>query len=245
MRMLLLRLLTCLTVLLCSSAALAQPVPLRIGSWDRDSDPLTAVSEAVLSRAYAELGQPLEFVALPNRRALQAMQAGELDGNLHRVYEFAAAHPELLRIAPPINTSAVRIYTYDAKRVQPHDWAQLQGLRVAYQRGVLRIEQMLPAGARRVEAGSVNELFKLLAAGIADVALCTEPAQAPPLRRLGKLKRLEQPLEEHLLYHYLGARQAELAPRLTAVLQRLQASGELEAIRQAALQAYLRQHPAE
>lgn len=245
MRTLPLRLLTSLTFMLFCGGALAQPAPLRIGSWDRDSDPLTAVSEAVLSRAYAELGQPLELVALPNRRALQAMLAGELDGNLHRVHEFSAAHPDLLRVAPPINSSAVRVYSYDAKLAQPHDWAQLQGLRVAYQRGVLRIEQMLPAGARRVEAGSVNELFRLLAAGIADVALCTEPAQAPPLRRLGKLRRLEQPVEEHLLYHYLSTRQAELAPRLAAVLQRLQASGELEAIRQAALQAYLRQHPAD
>ncbi|MEJ6001578.1 substrate-binding periplasmic protein [Paucibacter soli] len=239
------RLLTILALLCCCycSSALAQVLPLRIGSWDRDSDPLTAVSEAVLSRAYAELGQPLEFVALPNRRALQALLAGELDGNLHRVRDVATTHPGLLRVAPPINASAVRIYTYDAKLAQPQDWAQLQGLRVAYQRGVLRIEQMLPAGARRVEAGSVNELFRLLDAGIADLALCTEPDQAPPLRRLGKLRRLEQALEEHLLYHYLSGRHVELVPRLAAVLQKLQASGELDAIRQAALQAYMRQHP--
>lgn len=245
-----LRLFASLTALLMlCGAAPAQPAaaaPLRIGSWDRDSDPLTAVSEAVLTRAYAELGQPMELVALPNRRALQGLLAGELDGNLHRVYELAATQAGILRVDPPINTSAVRIYTYDAGLTPPHDWAQLKGLRVAYQRGVLRIEQMLPPGARRIEAGSVNELFKLLAAGIAEVALCTEPAQAPPLRSAGKkLRRLDPPLEEHSLYHYLSARQAELAPRLSAVLQRLQASGELEAVRQTALQAYLRQHPAE
>jgi len=241
-----LRILTGLTLAL-GGWARAQPgqAPLRIGSWDRDSDPLTAISEAVLTRAYAELGRSVEMVGLPNRRAMQGLLNGELDGNLHRVYEIAALHPGLLRVEPAISASAVRVYSYDAPLGPLQDWAQLAGLRVAYQRGVLRIEQMLPAGARRVEAGSVTELFRLLKTGIADVALCTEFASGPPLRRGERLRRLEQPLEEHKLYHYLGGGQAELARQLSGLLQRWQASGELEAIRQAALRQYLHQHPAD
>ncbi|MDM4767006.1 transporter substrate-binding domain-containing protein [Pelomonas sp. SE-A7] len=213
---------------------------LRIATWDRGSDPLTAVSEAVLQRAYQEAGQKLEWVELPNRRALQALLGGEVDGNLHRVKALADSQPKLVRVETPIGSSAVRAYTMRAD-MELDGWARLQGLRVAYQRGILRVEQLLPAGAIRVEASSSSELFRLLASGGADVALSTEPGQAPPLRRSTGLRRLDMVLDEHALYHYLDARHAELAKRLAVALRKLQASGELDQVRRHALHAHLQQ----
>lgn len=228
-----------LLALLAKAAAAAEPA-VRIASWDRSSDPLTTVSEAVLQRAYQELGQKLEFVELPNRRALQALLAGEVDGNLHRVKSLAESQPGLVRVEVPIGTSTVRAYT-QRPELELSSWAQLKGLRVAYQRGILRIEQLLPAGALRVEASSSHELFRLLASGGADLALSTEPGQAPPLRRATGLRRLEVVLDEHALHHYLDARHAELAKRLNLALRKLQASGELDNLRRHTLQAWLQQ----
>ncbi|MDI4634757.1 transporter substrate-binding domain-containing protein [Pelomonas sp. V22] len=226
-----------LSTLLAGQATAAEPA-VRVASWDRSSDPLTAVSEAVLQRAYQELGQKLEFVELPNRRALQALLAGEVDGNLHRVKSLAEGQPGLVRVEFPIGTSTVRAYT-QRPELGLAGWAQLKGLKVAYQRGILRVEQLLPAGAQRVEASSSHELFRLLASGGADVALSTEPGQAPPLRRAPGLRRLEVVLDEHTLYHYLAARHAELARLLAPVLRKLQASGELDQVRRHALQVWL------
>ncbi len=229
--------LSLLLALAAELASAAEPA-VRIASWGRGSDPLTAVSEAVLKRAYLELGLKLEFVELPNRRALQALLAGEVDGNLHRVKALAESQPGLVRVEVPIGTSTVRAYTLRSD-LELASWSQLKGLRVAYQRGVLRVEQLIPAGALRVEASSSHELFRLLASGGADLALSTEPGQAPPLRRATGLRRLEVVLDEHALHHYLDARHAELARRLALALRRLQASGELDSVRRHALHAWL------
>ena len=197
----------------------------------------------MLQRAYQELGQKVELVELPNRRALQALLTDEVDGNLHRVKALADSQPGLIRVEVPIGSSTVRAYTLRPD-LELSGWAQLKGMKVAYQRGVLRVEQLLPAGTVRIEASSSNELFRVLVSGGADLALSTEPGQAPPLRSAMGLRRLDVVLDEHALYHYLDARHAELARRLSLALRKLQASGELDIVRRHALQVWLQQNGA-
>lgn len=205
---------------------------LRIGSWDRKTDPMVVVSEAVLTRAYAELNQPVEFVELPLRRALQMMLSRELDGNVFRVAELAATEPTLYRVATPIAVTEVRAYVLDPK-VKPASWAQLVGLRVAYIRGTLLIEKNLPAGSLAIAASSQIELFRMLKMGLCDVLLMPEleHSELSALATAPGARRLDGALERLPLHHYLTARHQELGKRLDAVLKRMEASGEAQAIK--------------
>lgn len=214
-------------------AATVHAATLRIGSWDHASrDMLSLSSEAVLARAYAELRQPVEFVDLPIRRAMTMLLAEELDGNIYRVAELAAQQPTLFRVETPINTTEVRVYALDT-RARPTNWGQLGGLRVGYLRGVLLIERNLPSDAQGVEANSQADMFRMLQHNMIDVALAVEPAQGlpHPTAVANGIKRLDAMLAQTPLHHYLLARHRGIGVRLNTVLKRMQASGELNAIR--------------
>lgn len=135
------RLLSVCFYLLFISNAFAET--LRIGIWDRDANralPLT--SEAILTQAYAELNQPVEFIDLPIRRALDMLLKGQLDGNFYRTAEIGQQYPMLFRVETPLNIAEVRMYRNNTK-INPKNWAQLQNLRVGYLRGTLMIERQL------------------------------------------------------------------------------------------------------
>ncbi|MES2018398.1 MAG: transporter substrate-binding domain-containing protein [Pseudomonadota bacterium] len=223
----------CVLLVLTGSA---HGATLRIGSWDRQDDPLTIGSEAILVQAYAQANQPVEFVSLPIRRAMSMMLNGEIDGNLYRNATIALAHPELVRLETPINAAAVRVYTR-SRTLNPINWQQLSGLRVAYRRGVIIIESHLGADVVRVEAKSEGDALRMAAAGAVDVALAVEPAQGTenPVADGANLRRLDAALSSHLVHHYLLKRHAAFALRLDAILKRMQQSGQMDMLRQRAV----------
>ncbi|MCV2367474.1 substrate-binding periplasmic protein [Roseateles oligotrophus] len=222
----------CLGMGLLLLTGLGRADPLRIGSWNRKTDSLVRVSEAVLTQAYAELHQPVEFVELPVRRAMQMMLSRELDGNVYRVADVALSQPALYRVATPIGDAEVRAYAIDSN-LKTVSWSDLAGLRVAYMRGTLLVEKNLPAGSRPIEASSQAEMFRMVKRGMTDVLLFVEPAQAEPnpLATDAGVRRLESALERLPVFHYLSGRHQELGKRLDAVLSRMEASGESQAIR--------------
>ena len=220
--------------LLLGTPALADT--LRIGSWDRKTDQLVVATEAILSQAYAELKQPVEFVELPIRRALMAMISGDLDGNLYRIASLAEEQPTLFRVDPPVGMTEIRAYVTHPD-VKAAAWSQLAGLRVAYQRGALIVERNLPPTSQRLEGSNIGEQFRMLGRGMADVVLIVEPANNKPhaLAKAAGAIRTDTALELIPLHHYLLGSHRDFGLRLGAVLARMSASGELQAIRAKAL----------
>ncbi len=206
---------------------------LRIGTWDHEAKgALTVISETILTQAYAELNQPVEFIELPVRRALDMLLKGQLDGNFYRVAEIAQQYPMLFRVETPLNIVEVRMYRNNPA-IHPKNWAQLQHLKVGYLRGTLMIEHQLNSAIVRVEAGTQDEIFKLLSRGVVDIVLVVEPTQCPPSSTAvaAKLERLDEVLVSVPLYHYLAERHREIGIRLNTVLKRMHNSGELQKIR--------------
>jgi polar amino acid transport system substrate-binding protein len=233
----------CHLILIASLAGLAPmssgAAPLRISHSDDTNDAVLVTSKEVVQRAYALVGEPVEFVGIPLRRSLAMLLAGQVDGNLHRTAELAAEQPSLVRVATPLNVMQVRAYSIKPG-MAAESWAQLSELRVAYRRGILAIERNLPVNTRRIEANSSADLFRMLAMGIADVALLGEPAQSEPnpLAEPVHANRVASVLHEELLYHYVLAKHGALAERLNTTLLAMQASGETRKIRQQAMQRF-------
>lgn len=225
----------CMGLCLLLGAAV-QADTLRIGSWDRKTDQLVIATEAILSQAYAELKQPVEFVELPVRRALAAMISGDLDGNLYRIASLAEEQPSLFRVEPPIGMTEIRAYVTHPD-IKAAAWSQLAGLRVAYQRGALIVERNMPPTSQRLEGSTIAEQFRMLGRGMADVVLIVEPANYKPhaLAKAAGAIRTDTALELIPLHHYLLGSHRDVGLRLGAVLARMSASGELQAIRTKAL----------
>lgn len=226
----------------CIALALAGPFggggparaadPLKITYTDHH-DPLSALSEAVLRRAYRELGVAVEFVAVPSRRGFEMLLAGAVDGNAHRVAELAAEQPALVRVDPPVSYSEIRVYGRQDGLAAIGGWSALAGRRVIHQRGVLAIERRLPTAAQRVEANDNVDCFRHLKAGIGELVVIVEPRGSVTDRMLpAGYHRLDGILESIPLHHYLHVRHRALAGRLGEVIRRLEAAGELNQIRQ-------------
>jgi hypothetical protein len=223
------------------TAGASEPAPVRVGTWDRDGNLLIGVSEALLARLYADVGQPMVFVDLPTRRAGQLLTQGQLDANVHRASDFLSANPEVIAVPTPLNRVAMRAYTVQPTLQAVH-WKDLAALRVAHLRGVLRVEQLMLPNQRRVESASVRDLWRLLATDVADVVLVNEMASAPAQHPSGlpELRRLEHVFDEHPVHHVLWATQARLASRLNTALIALQSSGNLDGLQQSALAGLMR-----
>lgn len=215
--------------------------PVRVGTWDREGNVLIGVSEALLTRLYADIGQPMVFVDLPTRRAGQLLTQGQLDANVHRAPDFLHANPDVIAVPTPLNRVAMRAYTLQPNLQAAH-WKDLPALRVAHLRGVLRVEQLMLPGQRHIESGSVRDLWRLLANDVADLVLVNEMASAPAQRVAGmpELRRLEHVFDEHVVHHVLWASQARLASRLNTALLALQSNGGLDALQQTALASLMR-----
>lgn len=98
--------------------------PVRVGTWDREGNLLIGVSEALLTRLYADIGQPMVFVDLPTRRAGQLLAQGQLDANVHRASDFLSANPEVIAVPTPLNRVAMRAYTVQPA-LQAGNWKDL------------------------------------------------------------------------------------------------------------------------
>lgn len=210
---------------------------IRIETWDARSDQSVIVSKAVLKRAYQELNQPIEFVELPVRRALTMLLDGTLDANVYRASALFSNYPQLVRVPTAINSVSIRGYVRKDSSLHIIQWSDTGSIVSAYLRGTRIIENKLPASSRRVAATTVDETFRMVARGMADIAIVVEPTDSPahPLAASDNLTRLAPVIDQLPLYHALSSRHRDLAMRLNVVLEKMSASGEMREIQKSAL----------
>ncbi len=216
----------------------AEPdAPIRVGMLSSTS-PVNKIGLAVLTRAYALAGQPVQFVELPLRRSLQMVLDGTLDGEMFRVGALAEREPTLYRVATPVLTIESRVYVRkDAPETRPTamEWKGFAGRKVAYERGSLQIESNLQGLATLVQSNDWEEALRFLSVGSVDVVVLNEPkgARVHPLANQLNLARLESAVDAVPFYHFLGSRHGELAKRLDKALRQMEADGSLTRLRQA------------
>jgi polar amino acid transport system substrate-binding protein len=220
-----------------SRLAWATPQSWRFATDSNDRSGLAPAGRAVLKRAFERLGLGLvlEFEPLPLRRSLRLTELGQLDGEPLRIASIVDQRPQLLLVPVAISRVEVWGYVTDAA-LQPHDMAELRPLRVAHQRGILLLEQLLGEVARRVEATTPEDVLRLLRLRVVDVGVLTLASGQAPLRpaQLEGLVPLTAPLHSSALYPVLHRRHAQLLPALTAVLQEMESSGESDTLRRKA-----------
>ncbi|HEV6968162.1 transporter substrate-binding domain-containing protein [Roseateles sp.] len=209
--------------------------PLRFGTDANDHSGLSPAARALLTHALQSLGQQVHFEPLPLRRSLSMTEQGLLDGEAMRIRAVAEEHPNLLLV--PVPLVAMEIIGYVRRgETGPADVNALAGWRVGFPRGVVALERLLAQVPRRVEVTTRQDLLRLLRIGAIDVALFASTAGEPDIdaAQTEGLSRLPTPLHTTALYALLHVRHRALLPRLTQVLQQMEASGESARLRSAA-----------
>lgn len=189
----------------------------------------SGVAARLLADIYRRAGLGLQIDVLPAARASLQALSDKADGELVRIASYGQTYPQLLRVDPPFYRVCVRAYAMTARGAHVQTREDLRHYSVGSIRGMAYVQELTESHPALTLTQDPLQLFRMLAAGRLDLALCTTLAAQAALHNLGlkdvdaspDLARLE-------LHHYLHVRHKELAPRIADVIRRMKDSGELE-----------------
>ena len=202
--------------------------------------PDQAIGAVIVKAAYEKLGIPVKFAILPGKRALAESSEGRLDGEVHRIFEVGDEYPTLLRVPTPINY--IEPSAFSKKHgFEVTDCAALQGYQIGIVRGV-KHSQLCTQGMGNIFVGDdLTGVMRMLDAGRIDLLITARINGLLMAKELGldAIKPLSPPLSRLWVYHYLHERHKDLVPTIDAVFKAMQESGELETLREQAVQQLL------
>ena len=228
----------CISMLVTSLPACAQSV-IKLA---RIADiPDQFVGGEILRAVYARLNISIEFADVPGKRALALSSAGELDGEVHRIANLAQTYPTLVQISPAINYIEPSVFT-TTLRFDVKGWDSIRDYSVGIVRGVGSSEAGTRGMSRVTAATSLENMIQMLDAGRFELMvtdLFSGRAAVAKLKLQSRIAPLSPPLQRVYIYHYLHERHRDLAKRVGAVIQEMEASGELARLREALIKKVL------
>ncbi len=193
------------------------------------------------TEAFRQLNVDFELRNLPPLRATAEVEAGIIDGEAARTYEYANLHPNLVRVEEASLALTASAFSTNPS-LKLNGWDSLKGknLRVEYRAGYpvigQRLETVVPKERLSV-IGDGQQGLKKLAIGRTDLYIDLDEFVVP-LLQTEKFKRdgifLAGPMESGTAHAYLLKRHADLALRLGAVLRKMKANGTIDRFRERA-----------
>ncbi|WP_132703507.1 hypothetical protein [Reinekea marinisedimentorum] len=192
-----------------------------------------------LKRVYAELfrriGVPLEVVYFPGQRANVAAQAGDIDGQFTRIYDYQKLFKDQLRINVPV----IKLNTVAYARVEdnlflPNGWSSFESLnlRIDYVRGIvisdLNLKQWV-APENLTNSTDLREGLLKLKYNRTDVFVHGNIAVEPALdgEEYKDVLTAAGLMDVTLLYPYIHTRHFEYAPKMESALNQMKQEGLL------------------
>lgn len=207
-----------------------QPESTYEGKWQRRT----------YEEAFKRLGIPIEVITMPAQRGTVMVDSGAADGQFLRVFAYADAHPEQVRVEEPIYDVVFGLWvskpTLHLTRLADLGATSWTGI---YRRGVELCQHSLSplVPAERLSSISTEDVgLRMLLAGRVDF-YCELDASVqnilyqPEFKNVTSIHPLLTFGNPVPLYPYLNKKHAELGTRLAVVLRQMKAEGLLERIR--------------
>lgn len=193
----------------------------------RNADVPSAVNALLLKAIYKRAGYELKITPMPAARATVEAESGNVDGEVNRVAAYADAHPNLIRVEPPISIWKISAFYKNAERISINGPDDLKKYSLAYVRGLKGPEDLVK-GAQKVEALTTSEqLVNFLQSDRADVIVDGQSQVKFYVKRLGFKDFAQVELTRTPLYHYLHVKNKDLVPVISRIIKKLSDSGEL------------------
>lgn len=189
--------------------------------------PMSQVCGIILPEAYRRLGYHLVFRDVPPNRADVEVNQGRSDGFVFSDDLYLASHPGSVKVDYPLGSDDIMVFT-KGPAFQVGGWKSLTPYLVGYLKGMWVVESNL-GGLRSDPANTPPQVFQMLEAGRSAVAVMPYSLGLASLRSLGitDIRVLRPPLKKVLLYHFLAAKNASLAPKLAKILEEMDKQGLL------------------
>lgn len=199
------------------------------------------VGGEMLRAVYARLNIKLEFEDVPGKRALALSSAGEVDGEIQRIGTLSRDYPTLVQVTPAINYIEPAVFA-TRLRFEVQGWDSIKDYSVGIVRGVGSSEAGTRGMARVTATTGLDNMVRMLDADRFDVMVTDLFSGLAAVRKLSLQDRiypLSPPLERIHIYHYLHERHRDLVPKVGEMIARMEASGELAALREALVKQVL------
>lgn len=223
-------------------AAPAGAAPFVMGIDHNEATLMGRWMRRVYTEAFRRLGMPLQFADFPTLRLSNTLERGAVDGEPARFLAYAAAHPSLVRVDEPVFDAQLALFAATpAPSLSRLEDLPGTSLRVEYRRGLVACEVALkpwqPAGRLRDVTTTEEGLDNLLRRPTTLVH-CDSDVAFDSAIRMPRFKAVNSSFRQLLaigqpqpLYPFLHRSNAELAPRLAAVLKVMKAEGLIQRYR--------------
>ncbi len=196
-----------------------------------------------LRQAYTEIFKRMdlkvEFKQYPAKRASIEADAGNVDGELGRPYQYLSEHTDLIRVEETVFPLNFSVFTAQTSIPELNGWDSLKGrsYRVGYIRGIRTVESNLPKVVRKENLSDVTEPtqgLKQLISGRIDLFVDEESGiltllNSPEFKD-SKIRSAGIMGSVHL-YPYLHKKHAGLAPKMVEIIKAVKAEGLIEQYR--------------
>jgi polar amino acid transport system substrate-binding protein len=196
--------------------------------------------DQLIVAVFREIGLEAELLIYPTatERGMLNANDGVDDGLAMRVAGLEKQYPNLIRVPEEVAVNDF-VATTTGPRFATDNWDSLSPYVVTYIIGWKVFEQNLPKGKEITLVRDADQLFGLLKAGRADVALYERWQGLAKSRAMGlKLQVLEPPLVRTKMYMYLHKKHAALVPQVAAALLKLKQNGSYQRIFDSTLKPY-------
>lgn len=201
---------------------------------------LGKLQRLIYAEVFKRLGIKIEFRDYPPKRSSIEADAGNIDGEAGRPYEYLPEHPSLVRVEEFFNINFSAFAVKDSIP-QLNGWNSLRGTdyKVEYLLGVKKPEYNLSKVVKNENLSAITEQvkgLKKLVSGRTDLFV-DEESSILTLLNTPEFKnskiRIAGMMEAATTYPYLHKKHAALAPKIAEIIRAMKAEGLIEQYRKA------------
>jgi len=191
----------------------------------------------LLTEAFKRNDIEFNAVYLPSIRSMESSNAGVVDGELHRVFNFHEVsdgkYPNLIRIDSEL--MSIWISAFSTKKVKLNSWQDLKYLNVAYYRGRKNVEKFLSTVIPENRIFKVSDdktAFQLLAAQRIDVVISESFEGTRLIKNNYEFSDIYEVgrLDETKIYSYINKKHQHLATKVAITLDEMKKDGTFRKI---------------
>lgn len=188
--------------------------------------------DQIIAAVFKDINLEAELLVYPTatERGMLNANEGIDDGLAMRVAGLEKQYPNLIRVPEEVAVNDFVALTL-GPRFATNGWESLSPYVVSYIIGWKVFEQNVSKGKEITLVRDANQLFGLLKAGRADIALYERWQGLAKSRAMGLSPLvLEPPLVRTKMYMYLHKKHADLVPRVSEALVKLKRNGSYQRI---------------
>lgn len=188
-----------------------------------------AIAALLLSDLYKRSGIATEVQPLPAARANAMTLTGEKDGEVGRIQGYATKFPTLIKVEPAYYFITTTGFAKADKGISISTQADLKKYKVGIIRGVAHTTAATEGLSGVQVVADADQLYQMLDAGRIDIALDAGVNGSYMVKKLG-LKGINAvgDIARLDLFAILNPAKKDMAPKLSATISALKASGELD-----------------